>query len=144
MDEQKKAALISRMEPVERYNDGVTPLTMPLVTLEEYFDGADGEAGLLCNSPEAPDNDTILRAFQSIRERPKVHDVRIAITQCDTGEWPFSDKIVITTCASEGDVIGWLPSGFEPDETWEGDVDHLPAETIEVPSGYRKLWLWYD
>ncbi|MFB9978087.1 hypothetical protein ACFSQQ_33340 [Mesorhizobium kowhaii] len=144
MDEQKKAALISRMGPVEAYNGGVTPLTMPLITLEQYFDGAEGEAGLLCNSHEAPDNDMVLVAFKSIRDKPEVHDVRIAITQCDTKEWPFSDKVVVITRASEDDVIGWLPSGFEPDDTWEGDVDHLPAEKIEIPPGFRKLWLWYD
>ena len=144
MDEQKKQALISRMGTLRKYNGGVAPLAMPLVTLEDYFDGAEGEAGLLCNSPEAPDNNAILAAFQSIRKRPDVHDVRIAIVQCDDGEWPFSDKVVITTRASEEHVIGWLPSGFEPDETWEGDVDHLPAEQIDVPAGYRKLWLWYD
>lgn len=144
MNEQKKLALISRMGALRKYNGGVTPLTMPLVTPEEYFDGAEGEAGLLCNSAEALDNNTVLAELQSIRKRPEVHDVRIAIVQCDDGEWPFSDKIVITTRAAEADVIGWLPSGFEPDETWEGDVDHLPAEQVAVPAGYRKLWLWYD
>lgn len=144
MDEQKKAALIARMGELEKYNGGVAPLVMPLVTLEQYFDGAEGEAGLLCNSHVAPDNATILAVFKSIRDRPEVSDVRVAITQCDTGEWPFSDKVVVVTRAEEGEVLNWLPSGFEPDETWEGDVDHLPAERIEVPSDHRKLWFWYD
>lgn len=144
MDQQKRQTLISRMGALKKYNGGVAPLTMPLFTLEEYFDGAEGEAGLLCNSPEAPDNDAILATFQAIRKRPAVHDVRIAIVQCDDGEWPFSDKVVITTRAGEEDVMDWLPPGFEPDETWEGDVDHLPAEQVEIPAGYRKLWLWYD
>ncbi|TGP24206.1 MULTISPECIES: hypothetical protein [unclassified Mesorhizobium] len=144
MNEQKNLALIFRMGALREYNGGVAPVVMPLVTLEEYFDGAEGEAGLLCNSSQEPDNDAILATFQSIRKRPEVHDIRIAIVQCDDGEWPFSDKVVITTRASEEDVIDWLPSGFEPDETWEADVDHLPTEQIEVPAGYRKLWLWYD
>ena len=144
MDEQKKAALISRMGPLEAYNGGAAPRVMPMITLEQYFDGAEGEAGLLCNSHVAPDNDTVLATFKSIRDRPEVHDIRIAITQCDNGEWPFSDKVVVVTRASEDEALGWLPPGFEPDETWEGDVDHLPAEKIEVPSDYRKLWLWYD
>lgn len=144
MDEQKKAALISRMGQLQPYNGGVTPRIMPLVTLEQYFDGAEGQAGLLCNSYVEPDNDMVLATLQSVRGRPEVHDVRIAITQCDDEEWPFSDKVVIITRASEDEVIGWLPDGFEPDETWEGDVEHLPAESIEVPSAYRKLWLWYD
>lgn len=144
MDEQKKAALISAMGPLETYNGGVTPIVMPLVTLEQYFDGAEGEAGLLCNSHVSPDNDTILATFKSMRNRSEVHDIRIAITQCDIGERPFSDKVVVVTRASEDELLGWLPPGFEPDETWEGDVDHLPADKIEVPSDYRKLWLWYD
>ncbi|TPJ82481.1 hypothetical protein [Mesorhizobium sp. B2-6-2] len=115
MNEQKKLALISRMGALREYNGGVAPVVMPLVTLEEYFDGAEGEAGLLCNSPEEPDNDTILATFQSIRKRPEVDDVRIAIVQWDDAAWPFSDKVVIITRASEEDAsLAGCRQGLNP------------------------------
>lgn len=144
MNDELRLKLIERMKPVESYNGGIAPITMPLVSLEEYFDGAGGEAGLLCNSIVEPDNDTVLHTFRSIRERPEVHDVRVAIAQCDDGEWPFSDKVVIVTNADESTVVAWLPEGFEPDEVWEGYSDSLKSETVAAPSGYRAVWLWYD
>jgi hypothetical protein len=144
MNEERRQKLIDRMKPVKSYGGGIAPISMPLVGLEEYFQGADGEAGLLCNSSAEPDNDTVLDVFRSIRERPEVHDIRIAITQCDDGEWPFSDKVVVVTNADDETVMSWLPEGFEPDEVWEGYVDHLKSEVVAAPPGYRAVWLWYD
>jgi hypothetical protein len=144
MDEVRREALLARMRPVKNYNGGVAPLSMPLITLEEYFDGAEGEAGLLCNSSVDLDNDAILKGLQSLRRRPEVHDVRVALVQCDDDEWPFSDKIVVVTAAGAEEILQWLPEGFEPDETWEGMVAHLPCEPLEIPRGYKAVWLWYD
>lgn len=117
---------------------------MPLVSLEEYFEGAEDTAGLLCNSMAEPDNETVLRTFLSIRDLPEVYDIRVAITQCDDGEWPFSDKVVVVTNADNEMVLTWLPEGFEPDRIWEGYSDELKSEVIEAPPGYRAVWLWYD
>jgi hypothetical protein len=146
MDENKKTALISRVGQLGRYNGGFSPVIIPLVTLEEYFDGAEGKAPCLRNNPETPDNEAVLVTLQLIRQRPQVRDVRMAITDLDSGfvGWPLSDKVVIITSASNDEVISWLPVGFEPDGIWDYDLEYLPSEHIEVPSGHRKLWLWYS
>jgi hypothetical protein len=113
------------------------------VSIEDYFDGADGETGLLCNTDIVADEDKVA-LLSAIRARSDVDDLRIAIVQCDDEEWPFSDKLVIVAKASDDDVASWSPDGAKPDEIWSDDNPNMPAEPISVPLGYRKVWLWFD
>ena len=125
------------------YRGGVAPKVLPLVSIEDYFDGAEDEAGLFCNTDIAADDEKIA-LLSAIRARSDVADLRIAIGQCDDEEWPFSDKLVIVTAASDDDVASWFPDGAKPDEIWSDDNPNMPAEPISVPLGYRKVWLWFD
>ncbi len=144
MDQAKRSYLIERMGVVSKYNGGIAAEVIHFVTPEEYFDGAEGEAPFLCNSIEELDNDSILERLIEIRNRPDVHDVRVALINCDDDEWPFSDKIIIVTRCSEEEVLDWLPAGFQPDEIYDAAGSNLDAEKVDVPSGYRLIWLWFD
>lgn len=144
MDDRKLKDLIARMGRSTTYNGGFAPDVLPLVTVEQYYDGAEGEAGLFCNTELAPSDDEAVGILQQLRARDDVSDVRVAITNCDDDEWPFSDKIVVITTMA-ADLVGEiLPDGLQPDEVWEGDAADMPAEDIPVPPGHRKVWLWYD
>ncbi len=143
MEDAKRNVLISRMGELITYRGGVAPKVLPLVSIEDYFDGADGETGLLCNTDIVADEDKVA-LLSAIRARSDVDDLRIAIVQCDDEEWPFSDKLVIVAKASDDDVASWFPDGAKPDEIWSDDNPNMPAEPISVPLGYRKVWLWFD
>jgi hypothetical protein len=144
MDTAKRDALILRMGVLDHYNGGFAPTVIRLVSIETYFDGAEGEAPLLCNSPVEPSNDEIAHQLKQISNRDDVHTVYIAISNCDGDEWPFSDKIVIVTRAPKDEITTWLPEGFEPSEMFEREEFGHAAESAEVPAGYREIWLWYD
>lgn len=143
MKESKRDKLISRMGELVTYRGGIAPKVLPLVSIEEYFDGADGEAGLFCNT-EIVEDDEKIALLGAIRSRADVDDLRIAIVQCDDDEWPFSDKLVIVTTASDDEVAGWFPDGAKPDEIWSDENPNMPAELISVPGDHRKVWLWFD
>ena len=144
MDQAKRNHLIERMGTTSRYNGGRAADVIHFVTPEEYFDGAGGEAPLLCNSTEALDNDSILTGLVEIRDRPDVHDVRVALINCDDGEWPFSDKIIIVTRCLEQEILDWLPPGFQPDEIYDASESSLITDKVDVPVGYRLIWLWFN
>ncbi len=144
MNDAKRNSLIARMGRLKRYNGGVAAEVMPLVSVEEYFDGAEGEAPLWCNTGLGSDEDAIRDRLADLRARPEVLDLRIAVVNADDEEWPFSDKILVVTKEAAETIAALLPEGLAPDEYWEGDVDHLPTEPIAIPPGYRKVWMWYD
>ena len=145
MDEIKRIRLIVRMGEVEHYNGGFAPKRLPLVSLEDYFDGSGGESGMLANTDAAPEDSEILQVLRRIRDRADVGDVRILIMQCGEGEWPFSDTIAIATTATADAVRAWWPEGYEPSEIFEdSDVTHLTTESMPLRPGERTLWVWYD
>ena len=76
MDMAKRNALITRMGELQPYNGGVAPTTIPLVSIEAYFDGAAGEAPLLCNSSVELTNDGITDRLKQISGRPDVQNCR--------------------------------------------------------------------
>lgn len=144
MDMQKREALIQRFGKVIKYRGGMAPETMPLVSPDDYFDGAEGEASLLCNSLPALSNDEVLEGLKKIAARDGVFAVHVALTDCEDDLWPNSDKLVVVTRASDDEILSWLPSGFRPDEIYERKDLTLPAAAAAVPPGYREVWMWFD
>ena len=144
MDLEKRELVIERCGEVQSYNGGGTPKILPLLSLEEYFDGADGESGILCNVPAAPADEETLALLLKIRARPDVSDVRIAITQIEDDLWPFSDTILVVTTASAEQVASWFPEDMAPDECIAELRDDVVHEPFETPNGSRAVWLWFD
>jgi hypothetical protein len=151
MDLTKRERLIALCGELEAYNGGVAPVGTPLVTLEEYFDGADGNSGIFCNTrviPDdylsAPDDSQALELLTAIRSRPDVSDVRIVITQIGDGEWPFSDTIAFVTTAAIEDVFGWFPEGMKPDEVYIPGEASFVRDRPTVLAGHQMAFAWFD
>lgn len=147
MDELKRSRLIDRLEPITTYNGGFSPKDLKLFSIDEYFDGADNNSGIFCNTElinggENGDDRDAISLLRLIEARPNVSLVRIAITQCDDGEWPFSDTILVVTSASEDEVVSWFPEGSQPDECSVSEEPHVQA--MAPASGHKPLLLWFD
>ncbi|MEO0618741.1 MAG: hypothetical protein AAFZ01_05615 [Pseudomonadota bacterium] len=115
------------------------------VSLETFFDGNDDGASIWCNLDCEPRPDHVMCVLMEIRARPEVHDVRIIVTQFDGGDdaWPFSDKIVFVTSATEADVLSWLGEAYAPDDHWTGDPLGY-CRSIVVPAGHQLVTCFWD
>ena len=113
---------------------------MPLVTLEEFFDGNDDGGSLQCASLEVA-----RPVFTALRERSDVADVRIGITQWDgAGTWPLGEYLYLVTSADAETVAGWLKKA----EVWADEYgignEHREREPLDVPDGMHVVWVWFD
>ena len=117
----------------------------PVVSLEVFFEGNDDPASIGCNLPEHPGVPTFYAVLRSIRERPDVQDVLVAITE-DMGDddWPFSDCIYVLTRASVKDVEKWA-AALEPDpDPAEGYFPGPPKRAPTLLPEHRVVTLWWD
>jgi hypothetical protein len=105
MNEAKRNALLSRMDASITYRGGVAPKVLPLASIEDYFDGAEDEAGLFCNTDIAADDEKIA-LLSAIRARSDVADLRIAIVQCDRGERRRRGQLVPGRRQTGRDLVG--------------------------------------
>ncbi len=144
MNLEKRERLIERCGELDLFGGGGAPKIIPLVPFEEFFDGAEGDAGILCNVPAAPDDDAVLTLLREIQSRPEVSDVCIAITQVEDDCWPFSDTIVIVASTTPETVSSWFPDDMAPDECSAETGDHFEHQALNIPEGSQAIWLWFD
>lgn len=121
---------------------------MPLLTLEEFFDGNDVVGSIWCNVMLGPDMAAgtptpgqALEVLEEIRDRDDVDDVRVAVTMFDDPDWPFSDQVVIVTDAEPDQVRSWFPAVLAPDEVDPADAEGY--EPIGLPIE-RLIVCWWD
>jgi hypothetical protein len=140
MDHTKRDALLKRTGDV---NGKVTGL--PLVTLEEFFEGNDDAGSIWCNLEAAPEPAEVYKILTEIRKQPGVYDVRILVTQFDGGdEWPFSDTVVFITSHDQEVIRAWLGAAYAPDEITTDMSLPLRAEQIPLPAGMHAVLGWWD
>jgi len=139
------------MTPLDRITERVTRLgnpeepgaPMPLLTIDEFFEGNTVVGSLGCNLEAAPEPEVFYALFQKIAQRPDVKDIRVQITAFDDPDWPFSDTVYIMTTASPEEVLNWFPEELRPDETWAGFLDQA-YEPYTVPAGVQPVACWWD
>ena len=114
----------------------------PLLTVEEFFDGNDVVGSIGCNLDGQPVPADFYDLFKGILGKAEVKDIRVAVTQFDDPEWPFSDNVLIMTSASTDEVQSWFPERLRPDIVDEGDLRR--CEPYEVPEGTRPVVCFWD
>ncbi len=148
-------ALIERMGELNaNTRGGYYPLLRPLVTIEQFFKGSNGNASLWSNQwPEVASDIDESAFWRSIRDRADVWDVLISVSQFDFHQHPFedstnwvlSDIAIVITSAEPEDVLGWFPENAVPEQiadSWDGV--RARHEKVFVPSNMKPLFLWYD
>ena len=126
----------------------------PLITLEQFFKGSNGEASLWFNQyPPVAEGTDELAFWRSLRDREDVWDVLVSVTQYDfndspfdtESEWVYADVVVVISSASPEELLGVFPENAKPEfigDNW--DETGQEHERVFVPSGMRALFFWYD
>ncbi|MCL6250236.1 hypothetical protein M3P36_04125 [Altererythrobacter sp. KTW20L] len=119
---------------------------LPLLTLEEFFDGNDFVGSIGCNLESIPRPADFYNWLTHVRNKPEVSDVRIQITCVDDpgNDWPFSDTIWVITSESASSVKEWVPEKLGPCETWEGWSERTKYDECHVAEGHTPIAVWYD
>jgi hypothetical protein len=119
---------------------------VPLLTLEEFFEGNDETGSIGCNLDSCPEPKDFYNLLMPLRARDDVSDIRIQITCVDDPgkQWPFSDTIWIMTSADEDTVRSWFPTHLAPDDCSEGWPELVKFEAIEVAKGHHPVGIWFD
>ena len=138
MDIQKRDALVRHVNELKARKQ------VPLVTLEEFFDGNDDGSSIWCNLSGAPQPADVLKILRPLTARADVADIRVMITQIDGGdEWPFSDTVYVVTTATPEDVAAWFDEDHAPDEVYALE-NPAPTDDLRVPEGYSVIACWWD
>ncbi len=137
----KLNALLDRLGPDFRER-GHSNGPMPLVTLEEFFDGNDDDGSFQGAPVEYAG-----RALARLRDRDDVADIRMGITQWEgPGTWPLAEYIYFVTSARVSDVKAWLKE--DNADIWVSELrqsdEHREREELEVPDGHKIVWAWID
>ena len=135
----KLTAFLRRLGP-DYEEHGYTKGPMPLVTLEEFFDG-NNDDGSFQGAPVV----SARNALKSLREREDVADIRLGVTQWEgPSTWPLAEYVYFVTSAQVADVKAWLKSA----KIWVSEMDvekeHRNREELQVPAGHRIVWAWID
>jgi hypothetical protein len=85
---------------------------LPLVTLEDFFEGNNDTNSIAVNLLHHPGVDYFYRALKEIRARPDVQDVLMEILDIESAlavedAWPFADKAIFVTSAWRWTVEEW-------------------------------------
>jgi hypothetical protein len=116
-----------------------------LVSLEAFFEGNQDLGSIGCNLEEHPGVERFYDVLRSIRARPDVQDVRVAISDPMEGEdaWPFSDLVYVVTQASGDEVARWL-APLEPEPVEEGFWEDPPVPPLRPHPGHKAYAVWWD
>ena len=134
--------VMARVKRVGDVNKPGTPC--PLLTIAEFFDGNDDPGSIGCNLLASPPPSVMRAMFEKIAARSDVKDVRIAVTQIDEPDWPFSDTVFVMTAVEPEEVYSWFPDELAPDEVLVQPFDNFAFEPYEVPAGAKPILCWWD
>lgn len=142
------------MSPLDRITERVMRngnpeergVAVPLLTLEEFFEGNDHIGSIGCNLDSEPTPQEFYEFLTALRSKPQVSDVRVQITCVDDPgvEWPFSDTVWIITSADEETVRGWFPDTLAPDDVWTGWTTGVQFEEVAVADSHKPIAIWFD
>lgn len=147
MDHVKRHALVRKVQTLMLSEDPGRDSPLPVVSLEDFFEGNDDFGSIGCNllEREHPGPAGFFSVLEEIRNRPEVQDVLIEILEADEDDqWPFSERVYILARASLSDVSQWLEPLFasEVDEgiPWKCPSAAFPA----LMPGFVVYAAWWD
>jgi hypothetical protein len=139
MDQVKRRMLIERIKTSNESN-------LPLVTVEEFFEGNDDWGSIGCNLSPMLGPSFFYEHLKSARLRANVQAVLVGINEVDESDptvWPFSDRIYIFANATLDEVRKWT-AALRPDDVQEGLITGLPKGAPELKPGFKTYLLWWD
>lgn len=118
---------------------------LPIVSLEDFFEGNTDYGSIGCNLIEHPGPQAFYSHLLSLRSRSDVQDVLVEIYEIeeDSNTWPFSERIYILTSASAKDVAEWLKP-LAPDEIEEGYFLGKPPTAPRLWEAMQVFAAWWD
>ncbi len=139
ISEEKLDALLTRLGPEFR-SKGYSSGPMPLVTVEEFFDG-NGDDASFQGAPVKHAHDML----EGLRARDDVADIRMGITQWEgPTTWPLAEYVYFVTSARISDVKGWLKEAGIWVSELSDEGEHRQREELSVPDGHKVVWAWID
>jgi len=146
MDKAKREELIRKfkaqnlLEPQGRW----TPL--PVVSLEDFFDGNDDYGSIGCNllEREHPGPKGFYAVLKEIRDCRDVQDILVEIYEIEEQEWPYSERLYILATAQLDTVTEWMKP-LSPSEVSEGHPwSRMPLALPELQPGVTLFTAWWD
>jgi hypothetical protein len=119
--------------------------SLPVVSLELFFEENDDIGSIGCNLLEHPGIEKFYTILKQIRNKPTVQDILVEIMEYDEGDeiWPFSERIYILTDVEEDEVIRWVKE-LEISEISQGYMYGQPKVAPKLREGYKVYSLWWD
>jgi len=119
--------------------------SLPVVSLELFFEGNDDIGSIGCNLLNHPGIEKFYSVLKHIRNKSNVQDVFIEIMEYEEGDdvWPFSERVYILTEASTGEVTNWVKE-LEIDDISEGYMFGQPKVAPKLKVGYFVYSIWWD
>ena len=117
-----------------------TPRPLPVVSLEDFFEGNDDEGSIGVNLSPHPGLPKFFQVLARIRDRRDVQDVLVEIWEVDESDadaWPFSERVYVLTRESDGEkVLEWFAE-LSPDGGIEsGYAAGTPAAAPPLRKSY--------
>lgn len=144
MDARK--TLLDKLEALDALDED----HLPVVTLDEYFDGNAQEDSIAPNQwgYGRPTLREIHAHFQAIARRPDVQGVYVGLHQdwgmaleCD--DWPAAENIHVISSATQADAERWL-EGLEADGLITGWPYGKHAAAPEAGEGFQVYTVCWD
>ena len=122
-------------------------LPPPVVSVSDFFTGNNEEGSIAPNvagMANEPSHDTFRDVLTSIKARPNVQDVLVALDpEDDHSMWPSSSTVYILSSATEDDVREWV-APIKPDEVSEGYATGKPVRAPLLNPNVRVWYVWWD
>lgn len=138
-----------------QYDDDADPVVLPVVSLEDFFEGNWDEYSLAPNvvGHGRPPITECYRLFREIRDHPKVQEVLVGIHETpypddeeDFDIWPDSDTVYVLTSAKREEVESWVaplqPTSVGDD--WSCGSGKKPNAAPDVEPGRAVFAVWWD
>jgi hypothetical protein len=140
MNESKRAALAAQIAAIR-----APAPSMPVVSLDAFFDGNDDAASIGCNLMEHPGVRRFHEVLAAIVSRSDVQDVLVGISDPMTGEraWPFADTVYVVTSAPAASVSQWVAE-LQPDTVTDGVLEVLVTGLPAPRPDMRPVRIWWD
>jgi hypothetical protein len=149
MDLQKRNQVIQKVFAIYAHDN-----MLPVVSLEEFFDGNDDDYSIAVNLDPHPGVATFAEVLQRVKAQDDVQDVFVEIHECpepddseDDDIWMTSMVVFIITSASLNEIQDWLQP-LQPDLIHEGwhvtDGVITPIADDELGAGMQVIRVWWD
>lgn len=136
-----RESLLESIYKQERELEG----SLPVVTLELFFEGNDDVGSIGCNLLNHPGVERFYSTLKQIRDKSNVQDVLVEIMEYDEGDdiWPFSERVYVLTNAQIDEVADWVKE-LEISDISEGYMYGQPKPAPELNEGYSVYSIWWD